>query len=282
MTRKIFTECKLVHADLSEYNVLYHIDDDAQPTPPATTPGDLSTDGIAAPEPREQTDSSPPPPQGHLCIIDVSQSVEHDHPHAFDFLRSDLHNIEDFFSKRGVRTVGLRRAFELVTRDQLSQDGGKTPEEVLREWMDTPEHEETGSEGPAANGKAHEDEVFMRSYIPRTLNEVYDPERDVGVLNRGEGEKLIYTDTIGIVAPSQSKKTPADEADGKQESMQKKSVSFAGDEEAPASGSGGEEPDEEEGEDDDSEEEQDGYEEKKPRGHRHEDKEAKKVSLIDE
>ena len=27
MTRKMFVECRLVHADLSEYNILYHVDD---------------------------------------------------------------------------------------------------------------------------------------------------------------------------------------------------------------------------------------------------------------
>lgn len=53
-----------MHADLSEYNILYH--------------------------------------KGILYIIDVSQSVEHDHPHALDFLRSDCLNITDFFAKRGV------------------------------------------------------------------------------------------------------------------------------------------------------------------------------------
>ena len=56
-----------MHADLSEYNILYH--------------------------------------KGQLYIIDVSQSVEHDHPHAMDFLRSDCLNITDFFGKRGVPTM---------------------------------------------------------------------------------------------------------------------------------------------------------------------------------
>ncbi|PIO61717.1 RIO1 family protein, partial [Teladorsagia circumcincta] len=49
--RTLYRACKLVHADLSEYNTLV-LDD-------------------------------------RLFIIDVSQSVEHDHPHALDFLRSD-------------------------------------------------------------------------------------------------------------------------------------------------------------------------------------------------
>ena len=35
----------------------------------------------------------------------------------------------------------------------------------------------------------HEDAVFMQSYIPRNLNEVYDPERDAERVGRGEGEK---------------------------------------------------------------------------------------------
>ena len=35
-----------------------------------------------------------------LYVIDVSQSVEHDHPHASEFLRKDITNAIDFFNKR--------------------------------------------------------------------------------------------------------------------------------------------------------------------------------------
>ena len=47
--RKMYHTCQLVHGDLSEYNILYH--------------------------------------RGKAYIIDVSQSVEHDHPNALHFLR---------------------------------------------------------------------------------------------------------------------------------------------------------------------------------------------------
>ncbi|KAI0720465.1 RIO1 family-domain-containing protein [Cerioporus squamosus] len=279
MTRRMFVECKLVHADLSEYNILYHIED----TP--SNPGPLTeTTDDAAPASTSEDEPSSEPPRGHLYIIDVSQSVEHDHPHAFDFLRADLRNIEDFFSKRGVRTVGLRRAFEFITREQLSS---RSEEDVLREWMNTPESEETDAAGQSSGGKSHEDEVFMRSYIPRTLNEVYDPERDVDVLTRGEGEKLIYKDTIGILGPGQARKDGTSDSaatNGKSSDVRKKGVTFAndglatGEDDVDGAAEHGEESSEEE--DGDSEEEgdgeADGFKEKKPRGHKHEDKEAKK------
>lgn len=84
--RKLFHTCKLVHADLSEYNILYHL--------------------------------------SHLYIIDVSQSVEQDHPAAFDFLRSDIKNVEDFFGRMGVSVMlGVRRCFEFVTREQVCEEG---------------------------------------------------------------------------------------------------------------------------------------------------------------
>src|ERR1700761_2170219 len=104
--RKIYHECRLVHADLSEYNILY-----------------LPT--------KHQS-------KGALYIIDVSQSVEHDHPLSFDFLRKDLSNIEHFFGTRGVRGVGVRRGFEYVIAENSLGD------ETLRRWMDEPEpeHEE--------------------------------------------------------------------------------------------------------------------------------------------
>ena len=322
MTRKIFTECKLVHADLSEYNILYHIDDtEPQPVPAAEPSPHAPTDPSNQTTSTSSEEERPAPPRrGHLCIIDVSQSVEHDHPHAFDFLRSDLRNIEDFFAKRGVRTVGLRRAFEFVTRERLPSpsgggggEGSMEEEEaaVLRAWMDAPEPDaaagrdgngrkegEGEGEGAGEGGRAgNEDEVFMRSYIPRTLNEVYDPERDVGVLSRGEGAQLIYKDTIGIVGPGEGRKgekgaAPESvlmSAKSRPGGAPKKGVTFADEAEGAVEnagedgGEGGEDEDggseeeEESGDGEEDEEGGEGFKEKKPRGHRHEDKEAKKV-----
>jgi RIO kinase 1 len=36
-------------------------------------------------------------------MIDVSQSVERDHPQALNFLHRDINNINDFFKKKGVK-----------------------------------------------------------------------------------------------------------------------------------------------------------------------------------
>ena len=199
--RRMYHRCRLVHADLSEYNILYH--------------------------------------DGHLYVIDVSQSVEHDHPHAFDFLRSDIKNVEEFFGRFGVECLGLRRCFEFITRERLegtSEDDG----DVLQRWI----REAGESAGDVAREDiegAHEDSVFMRSYIPRTLNEVYDPERDIDVLKGGEGQSLIYADTIGLV--------DEEHHDGGESSAS------------------------------DSDSEQ-GPERRAPRGHRHEGREARKASVL--
>lgn len=46
----------------------------------------------------KQTNSPPPfPLQNELVIIDVSQSVDLDHPKALDFLREDTRHVNDFF-----------------------------------------------------------------------------------------------------------------------------------------------------------------------------------------
>ena len=50
-----------------------------------------------------------------MCyIIDVSQSVEHDHPFALDFLRFDCRNVNAFFKKQGVSVPSVREIFEFV------------------------------------------------------------------------------------------------------------------------------------------------------------------------
>lgn len=250
----MFHTCHLVHADLSEYNILYH--------------------------------------NGALWIIDVSQSVEHDHPSAFDFLRSDLSNVEEFFGRGGVHTLGIRKTFEFVTKEKLRENSSEeSDEEVLKRWLDEraargeleEEEEEIaerdqslGESGKPPSGSAkereddaHEDSVFMKSFIPRNLNEVYDPERDVDKVARGEGKNLIYADTIGVVSPSTISEAKEDRpsksreaADGAEESGEDAEDSA------------------DDGDDQEEEDEKDGFVERQPRGHKHEDKDAKKVSTV--
>merc|ERR1712137_1036564 len=78
MGRIIYQKCKLVHADLSEYNILYH--------------------------------------KGHLYFIDVSQAVEHDHPNALRFLQMDCTNMTAYFRRQGIPTMTVRELFDFITR----------------------------------------------------------------------------------------------------------------------------------------------------------------------
>lgn len=79
----MYNKCKLVHADLSEYNLLYL--------------------------------------NSHVYVIDVSQSVEHDHPHALDFLRKDCANIKEFFSKKAVATLSVKQLFDFITDPTINE-----------------------------------------------------------------------------------------------------------------------------------------------------------------
>ena len=74
---RLYQKAKLVHADLSEYNLLCH--------------------------------------EGHLVVIDVSQAVEHDHPNALVFLRQDCTNISKFFCKNGAMVMSVKELFALIT-----------------------------------------------------------------------------------------------------------------------------------------------------------------------
>ncbi|KAL5666583.1 hypothetical protein ACJX0J_026691, partial [Zea mays] len=82
--RTLYQTCKLVHGDLSEYNILYF--------------------------------------EGHLYIIDVSQSVDLDHPSALDFLKEDCLHVSDFFKKRGVPVMIVTNLFNFVIDQSISDE----------------------------------------------------------------------------------------------------------------------------------------------------------------
>lgn len=122
--RRLYQDCHLVHADLSEYNMLVHHDS--------------------------------------LVIIDVSQSVEHDHPHALDFLRIDCQNVLRFFSSSGgLKTVSLKQLFDFIVTPDL------TEADALKAFMMLEPEGYT------------EDAIFRDSFMPQVLDDVVDVEREI-------------------------------------------------------------------------------------------------------
>ncbi|CAM9849961.1 unnamed protein product, partial [Scytosiphon promiscuus] len=156
--RNMYQKCRLVHGDLSEYNLLYM--------------------------------------EGLLIFIDVSQSMENDHPRAMDFLRMDCRNVTSFFKKKGAQPAAARSLFDFVIDSDLDEDHQEERlKEVLEKEFDEAEafEEEYGSsshnnnngeDGADGRGNARElaaeleiqDAVFMSSYIPRSLHEVDNVE----------------------------------------------------------------------------------------------------------
>ena len=187
-------------------------------------------------------------------------------------------------------TLGLRRCFEFVTRETFEADGeaGLSDSEVFKKWLEVPPPDvpstETDGAGDVGEGGAtgldaqQEDTVFFKSYIPRTLNEVYDPERDLEAVKKGG--KTIYSDTIGIVntRPGATALCAEEEKESTEEKPKVHlSTGVELEDETQDAEEGEDEEDDEEGEDSEDEEGEGEPREKKLRGHRHEDKEAKKV-----
>nr|XP_019596792.1 PREDICTED: serine/threonine-protein kinase RIO3 [Rhinolophus sinicus] len=85
LMQQLYNECMLVHADLSEYNMLWHA--------------------------------------GKVWLIDVSQSVEPTHPHGLEFLFRDCRNVSQFFQKGGVKeALNERELFNAVSGLNISAD----------------------------------------------------------------------------------------------------------------------------------------------------------------
>ncbi|CAD0200687.1 unnamed protein product [Chrysodeixis includens] len=154
MMWKMFNICKLVHADLSEFNMLYH--------------------------------------QGNIVIIDVSQSVEHDHPHAFEFLRKDCTNISDFFRKRGVATLTVKELFDFITDSTINEANLEECLEKLSEKAASRNFEEMTAQEQV------EEEAFKSIYIPKRLTEVINYERDITKAKKGETDDLAYKKIAGF------------------------------------------------------------------------------------
>ncbi|MCJ1252984.1 protein kinase rio1 [Lignoscripta atroalba] len=211
--RIMYQSCRLVHADLSEYNILYHAD--------------------------------------KLWIIDVSQSVEHDHPRSLEFLRMDIKNVSEFFRRKGVDTLSERTTFGFVTAIEGSINTNDM-EEMLEKLYTTRPENEVDDEAE----KEVDNEVFRNQYIPQTLEQVYDIERDAEQVGKGGKDDLVYRDLLADkVVPGISATT-----DGDDDVAEKSSEDGTHESSATESNDDGTDP----------------FAKKGPRGKRFEDKDAKK------
>lgn len=212
--RILYQKCRLVHADLSEYNILYH--------------------------------------KEKLWVIDVSQSVEHDHPRSLEFLRMDIKNVSAFFRRKGVDTLMEKIVFGFVTASQGTLDPSEM-DTILEGLFE----QQTEVENRDAANEEVDNEVFRNQYIPQTLEQVYDVERDAEEVGKGGGQDLVYRDllanTSALTVPSANDTTTQEHPEEFKDESSGVSASESN-----------------------SEDESDLFAKKNPRGKRFEDKDVKK------
>ncbi|KAL7535428.1 hypothetical protein ACHAXR_006482 [Thalassiosira sp. AJA248-18] len=155
--RHMYQRCKLVHGDLSEYNLLWH--------------------------------------DNQVYVIDVSQSVETDHPSALDFLRKDASNVNDFYRKAGnLNVMTTRQLFEFVTSTVIAdtREAEASAMDSIMEHVDgnvsLMENSTEDERRAQTQHESVEEAVFMSQFLPRSLNQLAD--YDVGKIEEGDVEEM--------------------------------------------------------------------------------------------
>ena len=222
LVRALYQKCRLVHADLSEYNLLVHNDE--------------------------------------IYVIDVSQSVELDHPRAFDFLREDCLHVNDYFRRQGVATLTTKELFDFAVDPAVTEDGLDEALDALMEAAANRPVVQTAEEEVA-------ERVWAQAFIPKKLEEVTHYERDHERLQKGTDTEGIYYQSIAgmksdmsgaattpaVVAAAQEQLKAKEENDAIRRSIRKEDGTAGGDEEESSNESGSEEESEEEGSSSDGE-----------------------------
>lgn len=167
IVRDMYWKARLVHADLSEFNILY--------------------DGV----------------QDVMTIIDVSQSVEHDHPCALTFLRKDCQNINDFFRKKDVCVLTVKELTEFVTDPLITADN-------IDEYLDKlQEVASSRTDCEVSQQDLIDEEVFKNAFIPQKLEDVIDYETDAKQAQQGTAQDDFYKNVTGMNANlTGAKQTP--------------------------------------------------------------------------
>eukprot|EP00405_Crypthecodinium_cohnii_P043018 CAMPEP_0206553428 /NCGR_PEP_ID=MMETSP0325_2-20121206/16627_1 /ASSEMBLY_ACC=CAM_ASM_000347 /TAXON_ID=2866 /ORGANISM="Crypthecodinium cohnii, Strain Seligo" /LENGTH=616 /DNA_ID=CAMNT_0054053405 /DNA_START=72 /DNA_END=1922 /DNA_ORIENTATION=- len=186
--RTMMQSCRLVHGDLSEYNMLLDH-------------------------------------EGRLIVIDVGQAVENDHPQALNFLKRDCINVNNFFAKRTAGpTIPVRRLFEWIAVRDLTKAVGI---EAAAEGEAVSFKEGEESEALTALLKDVErlprdsevdEEVFVQTWIPSNLNQVSELRTmEKEMERRARGEEMLYSRLLAVDGQNDDEEDEDDEEEEEEE-----------------------------------------------------------------
>lgn len=171
--RRMYQKCRLVHADLSEYNLIVH--------------------------------------NGKLYIIDVSQSVEPEHPMALDFLRMDIKNVNDFFARNSIHVYPERLIFMYITESDERLGVANDLDEELGKYLGTLPFKSDHSDDV-------DDEVFRLLHLVRSLNHL--EERDFEKFREGKIDTL--TQLVAEEEEEEDSEESSSEGESDSESVESK------------------------------------------------------------
>ena len=133
--KELYFKCDLIHADLSEYNLIWHT--------------------------------------GSVYVIDLGQAILRGHPFAFKFLLRDCNNISRFFLSRGL--TEMKSGSELfceITGIDKSLVNCADDAEVLQKIQEIERDNRFFSKELNDNKKDEFDDVFNRSLTENNVNKM--------------------------------------------------------------------------------------------------------------
>ena len=120
--KKMYQKCKLVHSDFSEYNLLYY--------------------------------------NKEVYVIDLAQAVEENHPNADYFLKRDIHNMNEFFTKNHIDTLTDQQFYDFVVEKNIKD---------CKEYVDKCRAENKINIEKDEKFKIKQNDIFCKYEVPFNL-----------------------------------------------------------------------------------------------------------------